>query len=82
MTSTVLQGKEAAVVHFDLKCTRTYVTHLCLVNLLFFSYILDASQEVARPPLRTPSSSSSSSALVLLPFAQFPSLNPASLSPN
>lgn len=39
MISTVLRLKGAAVVHFELKCNRTYVTCLCLVNLLFFSHI-------------------------------------------
>lgn len=39
MISTVLRLKGAAVVHFDLKCNRTYVPCLCLVNLLFFSHI-------------------------------------------
>lgn len=52
MISTVLRLKGAAVVHFDLKCNRTYVTCFCLVNLLLFSHFLEASQEAH--PLFTP----------------------------
>lgn len=39
VTSTVLRLKEAAAVHFDPKCNRTWAACLCLVNLLFFSDI-------------------------------------------